>query len=163
MKTTIEFLKNPADQKKPVLELIQQIQQDSKTDSASLQMFKFIMRGLEFVERHGIPLAKQYYFTDLKEDGKPYTIQLIKELRDHVPMLEFRINWQGLGAFRSVFFEYCIGDNQILVFARAIVKQATYSADFEQIVLETEQLYPDFLQNPEKYINLKGVDQNESP
>ncbi|MFC7561634.1 hypothetical protein ACFQY3_25605 [Paenibacillus farraposensis] len=127
-----------------------------------MQVFKFVIRGLEFVEKHGLPLAKQIYYTDLKEDGKPYTIQLIKELRDHVPLLEFRINWEGFGAFRSVFFEYCREDHQFLVFARAIVKQTTYSADFEQIVQETEQLYMDFINNPEKYITLTGADHNET-
>ncbi|ALS09874.1 hypothetical protein ABE82_26000 (plasmid) [Paenibacillus peoriae] len=162
MKTVIEFLKNPDNQKKPVLELIQTIQQYSSTDPNYLQVLKFVIRGLEFVEKHGLPLAKQIYYTDLREDGRPYTIQLIKELRDHVPLLEFRINWEGFGAFRSVFFEYCRDNYQFLVFARAIIKQTTYSDDFEQIVQETEQLYEDFINNPEKYITLTGVDQNET-
>lgn len=161
MKTRIDFLKSQSDQKKPVLELIKQIQQQANTDPAAMQLFKLIIRGLEFVERHGMPLVKQLYLTTEREDGRPYTIQIVKELRHHVPLMEFRINWVGAGAFRSVFFEHQIGDLQLLLFVTAVVKQTTTSADFEKIVQEAERIYSDFLKNPEQYINLTGVDTHE--
>lgn len=92
MKTIIEFIEDPNTGKQEVYELINQVRQEASQNVDQMQMFKFIMNGLEFLEKHGIPVATQKYFVDMKEDGKPYTIQLVKELRDHVPLLEIRVN-----------------------------------------------------------------------
>jgi hypothetical protein len=134
---------------------------DAPTDAGTMQLLKFVQRGLEFVERHGLPGAKAQFFQGIREDGMPYTIQAVKELTYHPPLLEFRANWQGTGAFRAVFFEYPYNGKQILVFPRAIIKQTTASADFEQIISETELLLPNFYADPGKYINLQEVGQSD--
>ncbi|MDN4617264.1 hypothetical protein QCD85_04110 [Paenibacillus sp. PsM32] len=161
MKTIIEFIEDPNTGKQEVYELINQVRQEASQNVDQMQMFKFIMNGLEFLEKHGIPVATQKYFVDMREDGKPYTIQLVKELRDHVPLLEFRVNWKGLGAFRAIFFEYYYSNTQILIFTKAIVKKTTYSQEFEKIIQQSELLYSNFLENPNKYINLEEVESNE--
>jgi hypothetical protein len=123
-----------------------------------MQLFKFIMRGLEFLEAHGLG-AIEKYFIDETESGKPYTIQLVKELRNHVPLLEFRVNWKNAGAFRCLFFEHRTGNMQLLLMVNAVLKQTTHSPEFERIAVEAEDLYHDFRKNPEQYINLKGAEQ----
>lgn len=157
MRTIIEFIENPETGQKEVYELINQMQQEALQSIDQMQMFKFVMNGLEFLEKHGMPIATQKYFVDMREDGRPYTIQLVKELRDHVPLLEFRVNWKGLGAFRAIFFEYCYSNTQILIFTKAIIKKTTYSQEFEEIIEQSEIIYSNFLENPNQYINLKEV------
>ncbi|TKJ93402.1 hypothetical protein PO903_10575 [Paenibacillus sp. PK4536] len=162
MKTIIEFIENPETGQQEVYELINKVRQEASQSVDQMQMFKFIMNGLEFLEKHGIPIAAQKYFVDMREDGRPYTIQLVKELRNHVPLLEFRVNWKGLGAFRAIFFEYYYSNTQILIFTKSIIKKSTYSQEFEEIVQQSELLYSNFLENPHKYIHLEEVGTNES-
>ncbi|MEB8638241.1 hypothetical protein P4H32_31905 [Bacillus cereus] len=156
MKTIIEFLYDPQLQTQPVLDLIHQIEANAESDPGMMQLYKFIIRGLEFLERHGIPHVIHHYFTGIREDGRPYTIKMVKQLRNHVPLMEFRVNWEGTGAFRAVFFEYQHEGKQILIFPRAVVKQSTYDPDFERIAREAEAIYHDFMTDQEKYITFFG-------
>lgn len=149
MKTRIEFLEDPTTGDQPVLALIRQIGADGQQDADLLQMYKLIIRGLDFLRRHGLQDAFKEYFKTHLEDGRPYTILLVKQLNDHVPLLEFRINWQGTGAFRAVFFEHIEGEDQILYFAQAVVKQKTFDLDFETIVAQAEHAYKGFLTRKE--------------
>lgn len=157
MNTIIEFLPDKYGNE-PVLNLIKEIRGKVNTDPDMMQLFKFIMRGLEFLEAHGLG-AIERYFVDETEGGRPYTIQLVKELRNHVPLLEFRVNWKNAGAFRCLFFEHRTDNMQLFLMVNAILKQTTYSEDFERIAVEAEELYHDFRKNPEKYIDLKGAEQ----
>ncbi|RAU97947.1 hypothetical protein [Paenibacillus sp. YN15] len=156
MKTVIELLHDPELDTRPVDDLLFDMEQQSKKDPGVRQLYKLIVRGLEVLEHHGLDFALREYLVETREDGKPYTIKLAKELRDHVPLIEFRVNWVGTGAFRAVFFEYVRDNTQILIFPRAIVKQATYDPEFERIVAETESIYQDFCEFPEKYIVFPG-------
>lgn len=79
----------------------------------------------------------------------------MKELVDHPPLLEFRVNWRGAGAFRTVFFVHQYEDVQFLIFVSATIKTATHSAEFEQLVHESEIFHKKFIQSPENYINLE--------
>ncbi|NMO98134.1 hypothetical protein [Paenibacillus lemnae] len=159
MRTIIEFLPDESGDEQ-ALSLIHDIRSKIDSDEDMKQLFIFIMRGLEFLEGHGLGALNEY-FIDETEDGFPYTIRLVKELRNHVPLLEFRVNWKNAGAFRCVFFEHRVGDLQVLLMIKAVLKQATYSPEFEKIALESESIYKDFVKNPEKYINFQGVDQYE--
>ncbi|WP_103110928.1 hypothetical protein [Brevibacillus reuszeri] len=159
MKTIIEFLPDELGNE-PVLDLINDIRLKVDNDADMMQLFTFIMRGLEFLEIHGLD-AMDTYFIDETESGFPYTIRLVKELRNHVPLLEFRVNWKNAGAFRCIFFEHRVGNLQVLLMVKAVLKQNTYSAEFERIAVEAELVYKDFTSNPEKYINFQGVDQYE--
>lgn len=155
MGAIIEFLFDPNTGTQPVRSEIDQLITEGTTgDAGKLQLYKFVQRGLEFLEHHGIPVATRDFFIDTREDGKPYTILLAKYLNQHVPLLEFRVNWQGTGAFRATFFEYLhpkTGE-QILIFVRAVIKQTTHDRDFERIAAESDVIYADFIANPEKYI-----------
>lgn len=119
-----------------------------------------IIRGLQFLRRHGLSKALVEFFTTQLEDGIPYTIKLVKELRDHVSLIEFRVNWKGTGAFRAIFFEYERSGVKILCFVKAVIKQKTYDSNFEKIAIASEEIYSDFIMSPEKYINLTGVEDN---
>ena len=152
----IEFLFDPVTGTQPAAEVINTLKEEGKAgDQDKLQLFKLVQRGLEFLEHHGIPETTRTYFTTNREDGRPYTILLTKYLQDHVPLLEFRVNWQGTGAFRATFFEYPHPKTraQILLFVRAVIKQQTYDPDFERIAAESDRIYADFIQDPEKYIS----------
>ncbi|TVX85537.1 hypothetical protein [Paenibacillus agilis] len=162
MKTVIEFLHDPNTGQQQVLDFIRQLklEAEKEQDTGKLQLFAFIIRGLEFLELHGVTHAFKNYFQTHREDGRPYTIMLLKELRDHVPLLEFRVNWKGSGAFRAVFFEWEYEGMQVLCFTRAVIKQTTFDDDFERIANEAESVYADFTANPEKYIKI-GVEEHE--
>lgn len=114
---------DPQTGEKPALALIKQIGIEGKKDPDRLQMYALILRGMEFLRTHGLQDSFKEYFKTHLEDGNPYTILLVKELRDHVPLLEFRVNWKETGGFRAIFFEQQIDGNQILIFVNAVVKK----------------------------------------
>jgi hypothetical protein len=160
LNTVIEFLRDEHGTQ-PTLTLIRQLIKDAATSSDAYQLLQFVERGLEFVEYHGLPAIFNTYFTTQREDGRPYTITIAKSLKYHPPLMEFRVNWEepDAGAFRAVFFEYQYKQYQILVFTHAVIKQQTNSAAFNAAVAATEALLPDFYRQPEKYINLQGVEE----
>ncbi|MFD1130626.1 hypothetical protein ACFQ3J_21005 [Paenibacillus provencensis] len=163
MRTKIEFLKDPKDGKRQVFDLISELRDKAETHSGMHQMVLLIMRGLEFLQHHGYPHAEDFFFTDTLENGDPYTIRLIKTLSKE-PLIEFRINYREVGAFRIVFFVHYIKNVQILVMAKAVIKQSTYSKEFNQIVRDTSAIYSKFVQDPEHFINInsiEGIEQNE--
>lgn len=156
MKTNIIFLYDPDRQTQPVFDLITSIELESHSNPEMRQLYKLIIRGLEFLENFGMLHGLKQYFTGSREDGAPYTIKVVKELRDHPPLLEFRVNWRGAGAFRAVLYR---GD-QFLIFPRGVLKQSTYDPDFERVVKEAEAIYSDFMANQEKYITFLGGIEN---
>jgi hypothetical protein len=111
---------------------------------------------MDFLKRHGLQDSFKEYFRTHLEDGRPYTIILVKTLRHHVPLLEFRVNVREVGAFRAIFFEHQVANTQILAFAKAIIKQNTTDPEFERITLESEVIFAGVQANPEQYINLVG-------
>jgi hypothetical protein len=161
MITLIEFLRNK-NGTQPTLTVIHQLIKDAATSPDAYQLLKFVQRGLEFLEFHGLPASIHKYFTTQREDGKPYTIAIAKNLKYHPPLMEFRVNWEqaNAGAFRAIFFEYQFKQYQILVFTHAVIKKQTTSAEFEAAIAATEALMPDFYRQPEKYINRQGVEED---
>jgi hypothetical protein len=120
-----------------------------KTDPDDVAFAALISRGMLFLEKHGHILAKKNFFTTLLEDGSPYTIKLVKDLIDHPPLIEFRINWRKVGAFRSV----CAEINGELIFFSAVVKQDIQSEGFNIIVAEAERLLPSVIANIKDYVH----------
>jgi len=156
MKTQIAFAKIPGTKFEPAFEFIQQIGNEAKNDPGMRQLFALIIRGMKFLQTYGLQEAfKQHFVTDL-EDGRPYTIMIVKQLKGHIPLLEFRINARPVGAFRVFFFEHYVQDRQILVFANAVLKQTTDDPAFEAMANQIDVMYADFLKQPEQYINLEG-------
>lgn len=68
MKTVIEVL-NDQTGDKPVLQLIRQIGEDGKNDPNQLQLYKLILRDLEFIQHHGLQHSFKRYFQTHLEDG----------------------------------------------------------------------------------------------
>lgn len=157
-KTEIEFLRDPETGTKAVFDFISQLGEQAKTDPTKRQIYELILRGMRFLEHHGLQAAFKTYFQTHLEDGRPYTIMIVKHLTRHVPLLEFRINETSVGAFRVFFFEHVIKDTQILCFARALIETTTTDPAFETMANEVDALYQDFLKQPEQYINLEGED-----
>ncbi|QQZ58926.1 hypothetical protein JI735_19545 [Paenibacillus sonchi] len=139
-----------------VLETIKSLGEEAGGSPEKGQLSLYVLSALDFLESIGLPLALTVFFTTKRKDGGLYTIRVVKELVNHPPLLEFRVNWRGAGAFRALFFAYEIKDIQFLVFVRATIKLATYSPEFEKIIKVTKSVYSTFIQSPEKYINLKG-------
>lgn len=158
MKTEIEFLTDPLTGEQPVMDLIRRLQADALHDTGSMQLYKLVLRGLDFLRRYGLQEAFRRYFETQREDGAPYTIILVKKLKNHFPLLEFRVNWKGTGAFRAIFFEHQLPEVQVLAFARAVIKQDTFDPAFEQIAVQAEGDFTAFIAHPEKYISLVGDD-----
>lgn len=150
----IEFLKDDQGNQQ-VLQFLNTLSERTQTDANSFQLLHLVARGFEALTIYGITQAVKRYITLEREDGKPYTISLVKPLKFHRPLLEFRINWEGIGALRIIFFEYCHLNITIYVMLKAVLKETTSDPDFEVAASECEILYHAFLANPEKYINLK--------
>lgn len=60
--------------------------------------------------------------------------------------MEARANWKPVGAFRAIFFyEIDHKGNQSIYFTKAVIKQTTYSQDFENAISASEKIMLDFL------------------
>ncbi|MNB91618.1 hypothetical protein D3C75_387010 [compost metagenome] len=160
METIIWFAKNEKGVSQ-VEEYMKQMITDAKNNLAQKQLVDLVMQALEYLGEWGIPYSQNEFFVADLNNNSLYSIKLVKELKDHPPLLEFRVNWRGAGAFRAVFFEYRQDMTQILIFVEAIVKESTFSLQFEEMVLRCEQYYDAFMKSPEKYIILKGDEEVE--
>jgi hypothetical protein len=151
----IEFYKNP-DGTQPVKTFLSFLQKKGAKDAGWKQFYMLVLRGMIFLQDYGVNHAKSQTALLQREDGDPYSILLVKDLIGYVPLLEFRINWKGTGAARILFIEYSHEGYSYFVLMRAIVKQKTTDPAFEALRDEAFQLIPDFLKDPQKYINLPG-------
>jgi hypothetical protein len=114
-----------------------------------------IRRALDFAKRYGVPAALYRNEEGLSEDGIPYTLaQPVKALDYHPPIHEIRVNKQGYGAFRALFFPYEYEGDQILVFTFSVLKAAKSDPAFDAAIAATEAMLPDFEKDPGKYITL---------
>lgn len=160
METIIWFLKDE-EERVPVKLCLHQLIRRAETNATFTQYVELIFQALEFLEKWGIPHSMNEFFTTPISGDSLYSIRIVKELRNHLPLLEFRVNWRGAGAFRAVFFEYHLDDIQVLVFAQAIVKTHTFSQEFERIIKKSKAQYIAFMKSPEKYISLRGAEVDE--
>jgi len=151
----IEFVRDEFGQQ-PVLNHLNALKAlSAANDPDATWIMQRISRALKFVALHGIPSAIQPVFSDTDDAGNPFTLaQPVKQLIHHRPILELRVNKQGYGAFRALFFPYEHLGQQILVFTRSVLKSGTSDPAFDLAVAETEAIIPDFMINPKKYINL---------
>ena len=157
METVIIFVEDEG--KSQVAETLLQLQKDSLTDSDKEQLLVYVTRAFLYLKAVGIPSALNQFFVTKRMDEGNYTILIAKKLRNHRPLLEFRVNWRGAGAFRAIFFEYLSEHAQVLVFYKAMIKETTYSDQFEQMIQEAKAFRFRFLDNPEKYIHVKQGDE----
>ncbi|ALP38010.1 hypothetical protein ASL14_19270 [Paenibacillus sp. IHB B 3084] len=151
METIIWFLKDE-EENVPVKLCLQQLIRRAETDAIFAQLVELIFQALEFLEKWGILHSTNEFFITPISGNSLYSIRIVKELRNHPPLLEFRVNWRGAGAFRAVFFKYHFKDIQVLVFTQATIKTHTFSQEFEKLIKKSEVQYIAFMKSPEKYI-----------
>lgn len=160
MRVVIEFY-TECDGTKPVLNFLNDLKVKSQTSHEVKQLYKMVLRGLIFLQQVGVRHALEHISTLEREDGVPYSIQLVKELKGYSPLLEFRINWRfpdgsAPGAARILFVNVEHESVSYLVLIRAIVKSTTKDLMFEQQRDEAFRLLPSLFQNPGQYITLSG-------
>ncbi|WP_187377789.1 hypothetical protein [Paenibacillus senegalimassiliensis] len=149
------------DEKPQVKLFLQKLIRQAETDVAYAQLVELIFQALEFLEKRGLSHSIREFFTTSIRSDSLYSIRVVKELENHPPLLEFRVNWRGVGAFRAIFFRYMDDDVEVLVFTQAVLKNASFSLAFEQIVKVSEKQYLAFIKSPEKYILTEGDDLDE--
>lgn len=89
-----------------MLQLITQIAQRAKSgDEQGKRLSKFIAQALGQLEDIGVPNPPSLIFetVDVTDKTRVLTFNLLKELKFHPPLLEFRVN-QRPEAFRAIFF-----------------------------------------------------------
>lgn len=142
---TIEFLEdNQGNQQ--VMDLVLDIAMRAQTDEQYREMAKRITQVFSYLKHIGVPPRHQRTIKATSKDGFTITlVDIVKELTYHKPLLEIRVNWRFVGAFRAVFFyEQDTQGNQVLYFTKAVIKEDNYSEEFEGIVAESELMMNDF-------------------
>lgn len=158
MKTVIEFYTNLNGQK-PVLDFLIQLRENGKTDCDAKELYKLTLRGLDYLEQVGVNHVLRSISVLEREDGTPYSIQLVKTLNGFAPLLEFRINWRPstegkAGAVRILFVVIEAPSCSYVVLTRAMINSQTTDPAFQQQRDEAYALLPDLFRTPEKYISL---------
>ena len=142
---TIEFLTD-SDGKQQVMDVIHDIAIKAKSDEEYREIAKRITQVFYYLKSVGVPSKYKRTIKAYSKDGYEITLsEIVKELTYHKPLLEVRINWHPVGAFRAIFFyEQDTQDNQILYFTKAVIKDGNHSEAFEHIVIESEIMMNDF-------------------
>lgn len=131
-----------------VVSQIAEIVIKGREDSGFANLSKYIAQALNFLKDVGVPKDKELLpFATKNEDGNLLTFaSILKDVKYHPPLLEFRVNWRDTGYFRAIFF--CIEDsegNQEIFFTKAILKQEPNPPEFTVLAKESEQIQIDFL------------------
>ena len=114
-------------------------------DKGYANLTKYIAQALDYLEYIGVPDKKILPFVTENEDGQLLTFAtIVKELKYHPPLLEFRVNWRGTGYFRAIFF--CVEKNgeQNIYFTKAILKQEPNPPKFTFLATESEKMLKEF-------------------
>jgi hypothetical protein len=155
----IEFYKDEYGSSQ-ALNLLYELETSSLTDEGIRKLYVLILNGLDFMRRHGMPAINS--LVELHhEDNYPYSVKLIKDLVRHRDLYEFRINWREAGAFRAIFFQFDYKEDRIIFITKAVVKQGTYSKEFDDFAKESEMINKVVAADPEIYYKGKGEESNE--
>lgn len=152
----IRYVSDPNTGEKQALQLIKQIALWAKQGNNDYRKLAvFITQALVQLEEIGIPNPPELLFktADIDDPNRTLTFRLLKELKYHPPLLEFRVNQQPY-AFRAIFFFDTIDNEQVIFFTRALLKSIANKnpPELEQCALETEQIYGDYLTDRGKYL-----------
>lgn len=136
-----------------------QLNELAKTDLKLTYMLAFIMAGLEHLEACRIfPVgADDPYTVILNVDlpngsGMCRELVLVKPLAIS-PVLELRVDWHGIGCFRSTFFPFRYQGEEHYCFVKAFIK--TNSPKFDptnQMRDETFQIYKQVEAMPQQFL-----------
>ncbi|SDN64554.1 hypothetical protein [Alkalicoccus daliensis] len=109
------------------------------------------------MEEIGVPPKRLRNLIGESIEGHIITLaEFVKELDDHPPLLELRVNWPATGAFRAIFFYKEDEFNQYLYFTQAVIKKYTFSQEFEAAVIKSEKMMRNFFESQQK-----GDDSND--
>lgn len=144
-KITIEFLEDKHENQQ-VIDLIHEIATKAQTNEEYREIAKRIAQVFTHLQAVGVPPKHLRTINGTNSDGYTITlVDIVKELDHHKPLLETRINWPPVGAFRAIFFyDTDSRGNQTLYFTKAVIKDKTTSQAFEDIAAESEQMMNDF-------------------
>lgn len=142
---TIEYLYDKNDRQQ-FIDCINDIVLKAQTESQYGEMAGRIAQVLDYIEDIGIPPSHLRTITGTSTKGETITLtDIVKELKKHPPLLEFRVNWKPIGAFRAIFFYVQDTEgNQTIYFTKAVIKQHTYSQAFENAARESEEMLREF-------------------
>ena len=142
----IEFLADEHGNQQ-VIDLITSIADRAMTDKDYAELAARIAQLLDYMKDIGVPPIEKRTLYGISSVGNPIILVVdeVKELNYHPPLMEARANWRPVGAFRAIFF-YEMDDkgNQTIYFTKAVIKQATYSRDFEHAISASEKMMVDF-------------------
>lgn len=146
-KITIEYLED-FDGNQQVVDLLSYITRRASVDEDYENLAVRIGRVLTLLEAVGVPeINDRLLQTTGHRDQEITLVDVVKELRDHPPLLESRANWFRVGAFRAIFFyEKDRNGDQYIYFTQAVIKQSTYSQDFEEAIEVSERMMYEFYQ-----------------
>ncbi|MFD2828881.1 hypothetical protein [Corticicoccus populi] len=144
----MEFLEDENGQQQ-VIDLIHDIVTKAQTDKNYREMAKRIAQVFQHLKTTGVPPEHLSTINAKSTDGFTITlVDIVKELTEYKPLLETRINWKPVGAFRAIFFyEEDSRGNQIIYYTKAVIKTSTFSQDFEDIAAESEKMMKEFYTN----------------
>lgn len=141
----IEFLEDENGQQQ-VVDLITSIAKSGKSYREYAELSSRVAQVLDYLYEVGVPPKdKRTIYAESLDSYQITLTEVVKELDNHPPLLELRANWKPIGAFRAIFF--CIKDddgNESIYFTKAVIKEATYSSDFEDAVVNSEKMMRDF-------------------
>lgn len=142
---TIEFL-NDTYGKQQVMDLVHEIGMKAQSDEEYMEMVKRVAQVFYYLKNTGVPPRHQRTIKVKSKDGFDITLtEIVKELIYHKPLLEVRVNWRPVGAFRAIFFyEQDANGNQNLYFTKAVIKDNNHSEAFESIVVESKIIMNDY-------------------
>lgn len=144
-KVVIEYL-NDSHGNQQVVDLIRHITQRAQTDDHYKNLSVRIGRVLTLLQNVGVPEVNNRVLKTIGHTGYEITMaDVVKELRNHPPLLETRANWPPVGAFRAIFFhETHRNGDQHIYFTEAVIKNNTFSQDFEDAVERSEKMMYEF-------------------
>ena len=143
MTIQIEFLEDEHGRKQ-VLDVVADIAKKALTDKEYKEFSGRITVLFQILKDRGV----QYEEKGIGEvEGKTvYLLEMVKQLDRHPPLCESRVNWPRLeyGAFRAIFFyEEDEQGNQKIFFTQAVVKNKTYTEEFEEAIRISEKMMKD--------------------
>lgn len=154
---TLEFLEDENGEQQ-ALDFIDHLADIAIEDPKVRDLVHRIEQMLDVLEDVGVPPIGKRDFERQKIDGTPFMLApIIKDLKRHHPLYEARVNYNRDYAFRLIFFYDIEGNEEVLYFTRAVLKDDTgvskafkelaakiKNIDFDQACYESEKLYRRF-------------------
>ncbi|WP_027965118.1 hypothetical protein [Halalkalibacillus halophilus] len=140
----IKYLENEQGEQQAFDE-ISKIAEKGKEYPLYAELASFILQGLDLLEDVGVPPDGELILTGRNAKDHLRTFKIYKPLKHHSPLMEFRINWEQIGAFRAIFFSIEKDGKEILYFTRSLIKQSTSDPAFDKIIEESELMFRKFM------------------